>query len=301
MLYKTSELPKKNEGFLFISTPYNEDIDLYTIGAYQIELFENGYLQEEHAKELLNYAIYYARKNVIKDKESPYFSSFQGKGSPCASILDLFFKKLGLSCFQFNIGPTLGEENCQQLCFVEIPIHKNDEIEIVSFLLDPTFRQFCLKEENRFERFFEEPRGQVKKSSPHPGYFLSLSEKGTQFANDLITYGYFEATDEKLKTYCDAFALYFMPKDKYENKFSIGKISSTFHDGAYYKAAIYKNKKSYHLNLVVETPIETLYQNLNKGMSRFDKVNKILLKKYRILIEKIRVNEMNSYSINENA
>lgn len=302
MLYRTNELPNESEEFIFTATPYNEDIDLYTVGAYQVELFESGYLQEEHAKELLNYAIYYARKNVMKnDIESPYFSSFEGRCAPSASILDLFFRKLGVSCFQFDIGPALGEESCHALCMVEIPIYKNGQVEMHSYLLDPTFRQFCLKRENRFENFFEAPKGAVKKSAPHPGYFLSLSKNGTELANDLITYGYFEATDDHLKAYCDAFSLYFLPKEKYENRLAVGKISSTKNNGAYYRETIYNHQKTYNLNLTVETPVETLYQNLNKGIGRFSKVNKMLLKKYRILLEKIRMNEMNSYSIKKSA
>ena len=300
MLYRTEELPNEKKEFIFSSTPFNEDIDLHLMGAYQEELFENGYLQDEHAKELLNYAIYYARKSVVNDKESPYFSSLTGKDSSSASILDLFFRKLGLPCFQSNIGSILGEENCQQFCIVEIPILKKEKVEKISFLLDPTFRQFCLKEQNRIENYSEEPCFTRYKSTPHPGYFLALTEDGTKFANHLITYGYFETTDANLKTYCDAFSLYFTPKEKYKNPLYIGKISSTNLDGAHYREAINNNKKTYNLNIIVQTPIETLYQKLNHGFNRFSKVNKVLLKKYRILLEKIKRNEMNSYSIDKN-
>lgn len=300
MLYRTEEVPNEKEEFIFSAIPYNEDIDLHLMGAYQEELFEKGYLQEEHVKEFLNYAIYYTRKSVVNETESPYYSSLTGKCSYCASILDLYFRKLGLPCFQFNIGPTLGEESCHQLCMVEIPILKNEKVEKISFVLDPTFRQFCLKEENRIERYEEEPRGNVYKSTPHPGYFLALTKEGTELANNLITYGYFKANDENLKIYCDAFVLYFTPKEKYENPTHIGKIAKTNIDANNYREAIYNNKKTYNLDIAVETPIETICKSLNQGIKRFDKVNKLLLKKYHILLEKIKRNEINSYSIEKN-
>lgn len=297
MLYSTKEPPTtKKEDFLFPATLFNEDFDLHTIGAYEVELFENGHLQEEHAKELLNYAIYYARIKVEKDK-SPYFSSFTNKDAKSASILDLFFKKLGLPSFQFNMGTTLGEENLQQLCMVEIPIIREEKVEVVSFLLDPTFRQYCLKEKNQFNIFFEKPHTKTEKLTPDPGYFLSLTKEGTEFAEKLITYGYFEVTEENLKMYFDAFSLHFTIKEKQEDYLSSGKIASTHFSSSYYKEAIQKNKTIYTLNIPVETPIETLYQKLNRGLNRFSKVNKILLKKYRGYLGIIRRNEMNSYSI----
>lgn len=64
-------------------------------------------------------------------------------------------------------------------------------------------------------------------STPHPGYFFNLTEKGKEFANQLIRDGYFELTEENLKTYLDPFALYVTPKEAYTNKNNLGKITNT--------------------------------------------------------------------------
>lgn len=262
MLYNKDlvEFNTEKEEFIFDTLPYNEDIDIRDIAVLEGFFKEKGYIPERYINLFLNYVTYYARSNCVNEIESPLTSSLKGKCSITAKINEELLKKMALNVKQFNIGNIFGDYYIHQLTMVEIPTMINGEIKIKSYLLDPTFRQFCLKEENRFERYYEEPRFSVRMSTPHPGYFLNLTEEGKKFAEDLIYFGYFEVNEESVKRYCDAFALYLKPKEAYEDMTLLGKISSTNISGDDYIKkiiSILKNGKIRN-DKVVLTPMEII-------------------------------------------
>lgn len=68
------------------------------------------------------------------------------------------------------------------------------------FLLDPTFRQFCLKENNQISKFTDAnwlSRGYV---APHPAYFMP-----EKLCKELIMKGYLWLSPGNAKLYGDAF------------------------------------------------------------------------------------------------
>ena len=77
----------------------------------------------------------------------------------------------------FNIGNLLKTDPIHEVTCISIPTTRKNQKTTKTFLLDPTFRQFCLTEENRFERYFEEPRWAVRMATPHPGYFFKPNRK----------------------------------------------------------------------------------------------------------------------------
>ena len=241
MLYNSSNIDKKYDDFLFDVEPYNTDIDVRDIAAIEDFYEHNGYLPENCVTDFLNWIIYRARKNICTGVESPLYSSFTGRCAKAQAFFDAILNKLKFENISFNIGDVLGTNKFHSVSCVQIPSVKNDEITNRLFLLDPTFRQFCLVEENRFERYYEEPRWAVAMSTPHPAYFLNLTEKGQQFATDLIHFGYFEITEDSLKTYFDAFALYTTPRENYIYFEDIGKISITEKSGLDYWNLIIDN------------------------------------------------------------
>ena len=143
---------------------------------------------------LLNWIVYYVRCQIVNPLESPRIASFKGRCAPAAQICDELLTRMGFTVQQFNMGSVVNAPNIHQLTMVYIPTVINGQNISKKYILDPTFRQFCICEENRFERYFEEPRFSVNMSTPRPGYFLNLSARGKEFANELITYGYFEIT-----------------------------------------------------------------------------------------------------------
>lgn len=228
MLYKEPVISKeKKEDFLFSSKPYNEDIDINQVAAIQDFYEKKGYIKEQDIPTFLNWLTFAARINVTNPLDSPLESSFVGSCALAQAFYNKILNKMKISVMNINIGDILKTNPIHEVTCINIPTKINNQRTTKLFLLDPTFRQFCLTEENRFERYFEEPRWSVRMSTPHPGYFFNLTEQGKKFANQLIRDGYFELTEENLKTYLDPFALYVTPKEAYTNKNSLGKISHT--------------------------------------------------------------------------
>lgn len=228
MLYNEPVMPQeKKEDFLFSSKPYNEDIDINHVAAIQESYEKNGYIKEQDIPTFLNWLTFAARINITNLLDSPLESSYAGKCAIAQAFYNKMLSKLKIPILNFNIGDVLKTNPIHEVTCISIPTTINNQKTTKLFLLDPTFRQFCLTEENRFERYFEEPRWSVRMSTPHPGYFFNLTEKGKEFANQLIRDGYFELTEENLKTYLDPFALYVTPKEAYANKNNLGKITNT--------------------------------------------------------------------------
>lgn len=277
MLYSSINNTEKHEEFLFEAEPYNTDIDVRDIAAIEDFYENNGYLPDNCVSDLLNWIIYRARKNICTEVESPLYSSFAGRCSKAQVFFDSILNKLGFENISFNIGDVVGTNKIHSVSCVQIPTVKNGEITNKLFLLDPTFRQFCLVEENRFERYYEEPRWSVSMSTPQPGYFLNLTDKGKQFATDLIHFGYFEITEDSLKIYFDAFVLYVTPKEKYDFIEDVGNISETKNTGLDYWNLI--------INNVIKPNGSTKGLNLDTAKDIVGKEDKKLLNKLRGIVE----------------
>jgi hypothetical protein len=255
--------------FMFKAKPYNEDINLSDIAALEQFYKRSGYLPEKYVEMFLNYVIYYARRKVVIPPDSPINNSFQFKCSPTASIINELMSKMGFKVDLFNVGKMFNTEGIHELSVVHIPVFDGKEVKVKDYLMDPTFRQFCIKEENRFERYFEEPRYGVRMSTPHPGYFFNLTKKGRDFANNLITYGYFLVTDDNLKQYFDPFRLYLTPKEEYHDD-DLGKVSSTILTGNYYRDKMIKSYEDYKMksNYEIVTPMERIINKKRRLLYR---------------------------------
>ncbi len=241
LLYKKGFIEEEKFDFLFDSEPYNEDIDFNEIAAIEDFYKKHGYVPEKYINSFLNWLTYKARDNITHPLESVLDSSFAGRCAVAQSFYSLMLDKLGFKHFEFNVGDIVNTSPIHALTCVEIPTMVDGESVNKLFILDPTFRQFCLSEENRFERYNEEKRWGVNMATPHPGYFFNLTPKGRSFAKDLIHFGYFEVTDSNIKTYFDPFSLYVTPKEEYDDERNVGMISNTNYSGMDYWDKIINN------------------------------------------------------------
>lgn len=269
MLYN-NKLPASNETFIFPAVPYNEDINLKDIAALEGFYQKKHYIPQEYIPLFLNYITYYVRSKCSFNAINPLTTSFKNQCGIAAHLNYNLLTKMGFKIKEINIGDIFNTAPFHQICTVEIPTLINNELTIKEYTLDPTFRQFCLTDENRFARYNEEPKYSVKKATPHPGYFLNLTKIGQQFANRLISLGYFENTPENLKIYFDSFALFLTDKEKYSNKNDIGKISKTPIAGTKYQELLKKDyHKDYHDDSYeVQTPLEEITIQKNKLKNR---------------------------------
>ena len=260
IIIKKDSLIEEGYNYIFEAKPYIDNYNLEYIASIQKFYSENGYFLEEHVEDFLNYFMIEVRKKVSLPF-NPETCSYKGRCARVQQILTEVFTRMNLVSYGFNIGRMFTEDNLiHQVGIVILPVLINGEVVNKPYVLDPSFRQFCIDEENRIERYDEEPRYSVKMSSPHPGYFLNLTEKGKKFANTLIKKGYFELTDDNIKTYFDSFVLYLTPKESYQDKSLVGKIATTNYTSADYrklmKQSVDKEMTIPRKDELISTPLE---------------------------------------------
>ena len=276
MLYKPGVIEQKEIDFLFDAGIYNEDIDIREIAAIQGFYEKHGYIPDSHIVTFLNWLTYSARKNISNELEDITKLSFAGRCSTAQSFFDQILDKMGFRKLTFNVGDVFGTDPIHALTCLEIPTKINGEDAVRTFMLDPTFRQFCTAEENRYERYNEEKRWSVKMATPHPGYFFNLTAEGREFAEGLIHYGFFEVNENSLKTYFDPFALYLTPKESYEDSSHIGRISSTTVSGLdYWNSVVSAEKKAFigANSFDLSTPREIVQKEDRRLINRIRKNN----------------------------
>lgn len=131
--------------------------------------------------------------------DDPTYSLLCGDAANLAASL---LKLLNIDHFQINIREILKEKlNIHSITILDFH-SKNVESK---YILDPTFRQFLVKEECIYETL---KTTNSYKLGTYPGYFLSLTKEGIGFATSLLNNGYFKITNENLKLYFDSFIMY---------------------------------------------------------------------------------------------
>jgi hypothetical protein len=223
--------------------PYDWKVDINKIKDIENSLrnYANGHTQNgisyADAFEFLDWITYNARSaSTNNTPESAMTATFTGKCGPTQRINTIILQKMGLDVKPFNMGDCVGElpmtvkdkqriENGMSstnvrhaVAMLKLPIQENGKTQIHTYLLDPTFRQFCLKENCNKSVYSDEQRLQRGYVAPHPAYFLTkeyLKEQGESeekiktsnyIAQVLINRGFMELTEENAKIYGDAFA-----------------------------------------------------------------------------------------------
>lgn len=241
-MYKGLEMTSINS-YIFDTLPYNEEINIEEIKEIENSLknYISGHKQEgisyDEAFKFLDWVTFNARSFATRNiPESAVSASLLGACAPTQRINTILLKKMGLDVRPFNMGDCVGdtpmsEEDLRRIengfsstnvrhsvAMVRMPIYENGETVMHTYLLDPTFRQFCQKENCDKSIYWNKERNEKGQVAPHPGYFLTeeyLKEKGENkekieatdyVARILINRGYMELTEENSKIYGDAFA-----------------------------------------------------------------------------------------------
>lgn len=257
----------KKDEYIFPTKPKISDVSIDYMAKLQEFYQENGFIPAECVNSFLDWLVTNARLKVCIALDNPQEISYKGCCGRIQSALYDVLQEMEFEAFTFNIGSVVSDCLIHALCIVKIPIFNGQDVNYKYYVLDPTFRQFAVKEENRFERYFEERRYQSKMATPYPGYFLNLTDEGRLFANSVIENGYFLFNEDNIKVYCDAFKLYVTPKEAYMNQELVGKISSTDYSFRDYISLIQQSIDNKHLksDITIETPIE-LKRKMDSGI-----------------------------------
>ena len=262
---------------LFTDRLYNEDIALTNIAWIEDFYRKNGYIDIKYVELLLNYVAAYSRRGVCMGIDSPLTSSMTGRCATAANICHELLTKMGFNPSVFNVKDLINEKDeIHELCKLTIPVKVNDQIINKEFILDPTFKQFCLKQDCTIDKYNGEKRFQFHKATPSPGYFLNLTEEGKNFATSLLYYGYFETTDQLLKMYGDAFKLFTIESNEYNDPSLVGKVSNLNIDVNYYRNNLNNtiDKSSKLAHLIIKSPLVIYLEKTKKNIKNFINKNR---------------------------
>ncbi len=231
------------DAYIYDTIPYNPEFDIDELVVIQNKLqdYTSGKTSEgitsKEAEVFLDWVTFNARSYATKNTlESAVTASMAGKCAPTQGVNYELLSKFGLDVRVFNMGECIGSipmtaEDKRRVdngwlsnavrhavSLVKIPIMDNngntDEYE---FLLDPTFRQFCLKEKCNNDMFYKQELLDKGYIAPHPGYFMQtdnlvqlgvsreVAEKSENLGRYIVNKGYFYLSEENAKLYGDAF------------------------------------------------------------------------------------------------
>lgn len=241
-MYEGIEITSQ-DSYIFDTLPYNPEINMDEIRLVESKLrdYTNGYTQEgityDEAFKFLDWITYNARSFATSNiPESAMSAPLTGECAPTQRVNTIILQKMGLDVRPFNMGECVGTTPMTQedvtkmengwsstnvrhsVALVRIPIEEQGTTILHTYLLDPTFRQFCLKENCNESIYYDKEKNNKGYVAPHPAYFLTeeyLRSKGESIdkiqnskyvAEVLISRGYMELTEETAKIYGDAFA-----------------------------------------------------------------------------------------------
>jgi len=243
MSYQGLEMTSQEEYIFSDTIPYNPDFDLEQLKLIQdkIQDFTSGRsvngITSQEAEVFLDWVTFNARNYAVRNApESPMTATMTGQCAPTQRVNVKLLRKMGLDARPFNTADCIGQTSMNaedidkvqkgwsspavrhSVSLVNIPIIDNfGNTDMYPFLLDPTFRQFCLQENCNGNKFVDPnwlSRGHV---APHPGYFMEadnlrqlgvseeIAQKTESLGKLIVSRGYFYLSDENAKLYGDTF------------------------------------------------------------------------------------------------
>lgn len=242
MGYKGMEITSPDK-YIYDTVPYNPEFDIDELVVIQNKLQDytsgrtNAGITSKEAEIFLDWITFNARSYATKDiPESAITASMIGMCAPTQGVNYELLSKFGLDVRAFNMGECIGSipmtvqdkrkvdngwlSNALRhaVSLVKIPIVDNKGYtQEYDFLLDPTFRQFCLKERCNSDVFYNQELLNSGYIAPHPGYFMQadnlmqlgvseeVSKKSENLGKLIVSRGYFYLNEETAKLYGDAF------------------------------------------------------------------------------------------------
>lgn len=175
----------------------------------------------DEAKILLDYAIYNTWLNISHfgiDIENNSLNGF----CEFAQICSIYpFEQIELKVTKNKAKDTFNYLFNHAFGTVTFPIQDDSGIHEVSFLVDPTYKQFFTTVRCNEGRYYTKEENTDILTAPDPGYFMNSSEE-KEFASNLISCGYIQLTLENAKIYGTGFqkaSINIKEKNNYNSKF----------------------------------------------------------------------------------
>lgn len=234
---------RNNDEYIFEEVqPKIPDINLEELAEIQVKLenFASGItkngITESEAEKLLDWVVYNSRKYAVSSTlEEITTASMSGECGRTKDINQKLLTKLGLKTNAFNMAYCIRETPKKDADIIEqkeywaydvrhavllvnIPIiQENSNTQNCKFIIDPTFRQFCLKENCNNSKFKTKNWDYYEPLAPHPGFFMQkrnlldlgqtdkYADEAENLCKNIIHNGYFPLNEQTAKLYGDAF------------------------------------------------------------------------------------------------
>lgn len=210
---------RKNE-YIIPSKPKMDKLDISEVikaeehlrKALKTNLMNNSLkegISNKEAEIILDWVVYNARVSLNKLGEDIYSTTLMGACGLGQSLTSFPLESMGLDAKTTNVHSCLSPEaGNHAFLVVGFPVKTNTNIvEQKNYLVDVTYKQFCLSERCNIGRFYSNDERFKGKCTPDPGYFANLSKKGRVVIAKLLKYGYIELSPENAKIYGDSFKL----------------------------------------------------------------------------------------------
>lgn len=181
--------------FVIESTPNKIDIDYDLISQIENKLEDNIPLSQDEAKYFLDYIVFTTRTRFTNDLDN---YSFEWKCDTAISIIGNYLNSLNVN---YNVCDTqkVITNNIKGHTFMIVNL--NTENGTLSYLVDPTYRQFFIKDTCN-ESNYTSING-IYVTTPNPGYFIKEEDK--EETKTLLINGYSILTNNIARIYGDSF------------------------------------------------------------------------------------------------
>jgi len=163
---------------------------------------DNIGIDEKDAKIILDYVLYYVRRNFTYLGIDINKNSMNGFCELAQSLSMRPFEELGLKVTKNLAEDDFGYIEHHAFGTVTIPINDNDKVVEQTYLIDPTYRQFFTSTRCHEGMYYIKDKDTDKYKAPDPGYFV----ENIEFARELMSKGYIELNEENAKVYGSSFS-----------------------------------------------------------------------------------------------
>lgn len=168
-------------------------------------------IEENEARALLEWTVQNGRDGIMDgdDKKAILNDSLLGACGLGQGITAFTLKNMGLDPNAVNATKVLSKNGFKHAFLgVTIPVKGKDGVENKPYLVDITFKQFFLRTQitNHNGEFVKDKKF-GNKVAPIPGYWMLHLPNGEKVAQEILSEGFIELTEENAKIYGDSFEL----------------------------------------------------------------------------------------------
>jgi len=259
---------KVSSQYIIDAVPKIKDIDLNLVYKIENKLLSDHIkdgITEEEIKTILDFVISEARKLLeeifyIDISDNPLTNKCDLVQAMIGHVLEKLGAYVRIASTQEVIDKSVEGHS---FLIVSFPLKKDNEVIEKFYIIDPTYRQFFLKENCRDTKYFIKDNHIL--IAPHPGYYYLHNQDMIPIAIRIIEDGYIVLDDITAKAYGDSF---YVTHRGYSNSFDQNKktnISGSIYINSFLKAKSQYSKSEEELRkymVYIPTPSEILYKNV---------------------------------------